>query len=150
MPVSCLFIVVLIEYCQLTRRKHKLATTVYTEYVYNLSDGKEVTLKPLNIGRLKALMAVWKEFENLEKEEDSFDIFINCAGIALEHEYKEDYPEGTRGKGKEVLSRPYKEYLEEVLDMDTIYKIMEVCAGMKLNDPNLLAAAARVAEDGTR
>jgi hypothetical protein len=33
-----------------------------------------------------------------------------------------------------------KETLEELLDIQTMYKILEIAADIKLNDPNLLAA----------
>jgi hypothetical protein len=34
-----------------------------------------------------------------------------------------------------------KEQLEEIMDLPTVYKVIEVAAGIKLNDPNALAAA---------
>jgi hypothetical protein len=34
-----------------------------------------------------------------------------------------------------------KEQLEELIDLPTVYKVIEVAAGIKLNDPNALAAA---------
>jgi hypothetical protein len=34
-----------------------------------------------------------------------------------------------------------KTKLEDVVDLPTIYKIIEVAAGIKLDDPNALAAA---------
>lgn len=131
-----------------------MATKVYTEEVVSLQDDTEVTLRPSPIGRLRRIMAEWKKFENLKDDDDTFQIFVNCCGIALEKELAGKFdrteadPKITEEKN-EVLAKPYKDYLEETLDMDTIYKIMEVCAGMKLNDPNLQAAAARIMEDGT-
>jgi hypothetical protein len=124
-----------------------MATAVYDEVEVVLQDNTEVTLKPLPISQLRRFMAAWKEMANLkgetdeEKEEYSFTVFVNCAGIALENQFKalEKFTE-TKGKLKDPLSKEYREYLENVLDMDTIYKIMEVCGGLKLNDPNLLAA----------
>ena len=124
-----------------------MATTVYDEVEIVLQDNTEVILKPLPIGQLRRFMAAWKQMANLpgdtdeEKEEASFTVFVNCAGIALENQFKalEKFTE-TKGKLKDPLSKEYREYLEEVLDIDTIYKIMEVCGGLKLNDPNLLAA----------
>jgi hypothetical protein len=95
-------------------------------------------------------MKEWKKFESLDDEDDSFDIFINCAGLALEKDFLEKFPSLTDAKRKkDQLPSDYKEYLEDTLDMDTIYKVLEICAGMKLNDPNLLAAMAAQREDGT-
>lgn len=124
-----------------------MATAVYDEQDVLLQDNTEVTLKPLPIGQLRRFMAAWKEMANLkgdtddEKEEYSYTVFINCSGIALENQFiaLEKFPK-TRGVAKDPLSKEYRDYLEQVLDMETIYKIMEVCGGLKLNDPNLLAA----------
>lgn len=124
-----------------------MATTVYEEVDITLQDKTDVVLKPLPIAQLRRFMAAWKEMAHLkgetdeEKEEYSFTVFVNCAGIALENQFLalEKFTE-TRGKGKDPLSKEYRDYLENVLDMDTIYKVMEVCGGLKLNDPNLMAA----------
>jgi hypothetical protein len=37
-----------------------------------------------------------------------------------------------------------REALEEALDVPTIWKIIEVCGGIKLGDPNLIAAANKM------
>lgn len=131
-----------------------MATAVYDEQDVLLQDNTEVTLKPLPIGQLRRFMAAWKEMANLkgdtddEKEEYSYTVFINCSGIALENQFiaLEKFPK-TRGVGKDPLSKEYRDYLEQVLDMETIYKIMEVCGGLKLNDPNLLAALTQETQD---
>ncbi len=133
-----------------------MATAVYDEKEILLQDNEPVVLKPLPIGQLRRFMAAWKEMANLkgesdeEKEEYSYTVFVNCAGIALENHFIAiEKFESTRPKPKTgaaakkdegPLSPEYREYLENVLDMETIYKIMEVCGGLKLNDPNLLAA----------
>lgn len=127
-----------------------MATKIYKEKEIALQDGEVVTLRPMPIGRLRRFMAVWSGFEKIEEDDDGLDIFVDCSGIALEGELKEKFEEGTKGSGDSVLSDAYREYLEDVLDMDTIYEIMEICGGMKLNDPNLLAAVQRMnQEDGT-
>lgn len=131
-----------------------MANTVYTEEEITLQDGTELTLRPSPIARLRRIMKEWKKFEGIEDEDESFDIFINCCGIALEKDFRDKFEsvkadQTIKEEKGQVLSSKYKEYLEETLEMDTIYKIMEVCAGMKLNDPNLLAAAAAQREAGT-
>lgn len=120
-----------------------MAKTAYDEVELRLQDGEEVTLKPLNIGRLKKFMAAWKGFQtvDLEKnEEAAFDVYITCAGIALQKELEHKFAENVNRQGE--LSEDYREYLEDTLDMDTIFKVLEVCGGLKLNDPNLLRAVA--------
>lgn len=106
-----------------------MATTVYEVVDVELLDGTSVTLRPLSITLLKKFM---KEFDKIADEKiasdniKSMDLLLNCAAIAMQ-QYKPELAE--------------KEKLEEIIDMPTIYKVVEVAAGIKLNDPNLLAAA---------
>lgn len=130
-----------------------MASTVYNKEVIELQDGTEVTLRPLPIGRLRRFMDAWLKFEEAKTNDDGYNVFINCAGIGIEHEFKGKFDslkatEAQRNEG-EFLSEEYKEYLEDVLDLDTIYKILDVCGGLKLNDPKLLEAAAAAMEAGT-
>lgn len=122
-----------------------MATKAYTAREISLQDDTDVTVRPLPIGRLRRFLEAWEVIKDIDEGDDGFNIFINCSGIALEHEFK--------GKGKfdsvraavnedgEFLSPEYKEYLEEVLDLETIYVILEVAGGIKLNDPKLIQAA---------
>lgn len=109
-----------------------------------LSDGTEVTLRPLVIGRLRRFMKAFDEGSNAEAGDfdANYDVYVNCVGICLEGELKDQFPEGTKGTGGAWLSDEYREYLEDTVDMETVFKVIEVCAGMKLNDPNLLRALA--------
>ena len=120
-----------------------MAKTVYDSVDITLQDGREVTLVPLAIGRLRRFMKEWGEFANIKDEDDAYDIYINCCGIALEKAVAEDF-EVTKDSEK-VLTDEYREYLEDVLDIDTIYKILEITGGLKLNDPKLLEEVERQA-----
>lgn len=45
-----------------------------------------------------------------------------------------------------VLLKPYNtdwtdEEIEELVDMETLYKVIEVCGGIKLNDPKMIEMA---------
>lgn len=122
-----------------------MAKTVYDSVDITLQDGREVTLVPLAIGRLRRFMKAWSEFANIENEDDAFDIYINCCGIALEKAVQTDF--NSTKDTENVIPDDYREYLEDVLDMDTIYKVLEVCGGLKLNDPKLLAEAERLAAE---
>jgi hypothetical protein len=77
--------------------------------------------------------------------DDGFDIYLNCSGIALEENFKSQFnPIAASVEEKEkgeFLSPEYKAYLENVLDLETIFLILEVAGGIKLNDPKLLEAA---------
>jgi len=130
-----------------------MATRVYDIVDIILQDDTEVSLRPLPIGQLRRFMAAWEKMGDIDTETDSFVIFVTCAGIALENHFKTTNKfETTRGTEDDPLSEQYRTYLEGVLDMDTIFKVLEICGGLKLNDPKLLEALdsmANPAADGT-
>jgi hypothetical protein len=106
-----------------------LATTVYDIVEIELSNGESLTIKPLPIKQLRKFMAVIQKMDDPELESDNaaMEIFIEAAMICLEV-FK---PELSTDKDK----------FEELVEIPTMMKILEVAGGLKLNDPNLLGAA---------
>lgn len=106
-----------------------MATSIYETVEVELIDGTNVTMRPLKISLLREFMT---EFQKIGDEDiaadniKSMDLLLDCAAIAMK-QYNSDYSD--------------KAKLEDVVDLPTIYKIIEVAAGIKLNDPNALAAA---------
>ena len=126
-------------------------------------------LKPSRIKRLRKLMKVWDAMtEELradakvgdedeeakpkdgEMNEDLWlDTCLQCAGIALVPEVTRlsNDPKATRVHLEEIedengdLTDEYMEWIEDTLDLDSMYKVLEVCAKLKLNDPKLMEAA---------
>jgi hypothetical protein len=107
-----------------------LATQLYDTVEIELQDGRKAVLKPLPIKHLRDFMAVVAKLDKVETEQDAIDIFIEASAIAL----RKSLPDLANNK----------EALEEALDVPTIWKIMEICGGIKLGDPNLVAAAAKM------
>lgn len=139
-----------------------IATKVYAEEDITLQDGTDVTLRPLVIGKLRRFMTRWEDAEtDGEDQFKSMDLFVDVCGISLEDDFKAKFDrlKGSKDDLSEdapkdavapILSNEYREYLEDTLDMDSIYKIIEVCGGIKLNDPKLMERAmASLTEDGT-
>lgn len=129
-----------------------MANQVYTTEDITLQDGTEVTLKPLAIALLRRFMDAWREFEKMDgsDENQGFDVFVNCAGVGLSENFKDKYtlwPTAEQKKKGLHLNPDYKEYLEGVLDLDTIYKVLDVSGGIKLNDPKLMEAAVLAAAE---
>jgi hypothetical protein len=132
-----------------------MANEIFETKTIALQDGTEVTLRPLVIVQLRKFLSAWEEFNNVKEDADGFDVFINCAGIALENELrgvaqlngvtveKTSPTAAEKAKGA-WLSKEYKEYLETVLDLDTIYAVLET-GGVKLNDPKLMEEAEALA-----
>ncbi len=117
-----------------------MASTVYSVQVVTLQDDTDVTLRPLNIKGLRKFMAKMEEFGNIKNEEEGLDLLLDAAALCLAKQRPEFWDESKdRGKGKNRGG--YTEEWEDVADMPTVYKILDVCGGVKLDDPNLIAAA---------
>jgi hypothetical protein len=92
---------------------------VYDSDTIKLIDGTEIFITPLKIKYLREFM---QSFENLEKsqtEDDGLNILIDCIRIAM----KQYYPE------LKTVSD-----VEDNLDLKTMYKILEIAAGIKINE----------------
>jgi hypothetical protein len=101
-----------------------MATKVYETLELELQDGTVITVKPLNLKNLRAVMKEWANAQNVESEDEFLDILIKCTSIALSQ-----------------LAPEKSETVEEDLDLQTMYKILELAADIKLNNPNQTAAA---------
>lgn len=128
-----------------------MATRVYNEEEISLQSGDDVVLKPLVVGRLRRFMDAWAKFADVKKDDEGFNVFINCAGIALEENFKGKFDAlkatpAEKEKG-EYLSPEYKEFLEDTLDLESIYRILDIAGGIKLNDPKMIEAALAAAQE---
>ena len=72
-------------------------------------------------------MEVIKKVQDAEDEAATLGILVEACGVALETQL----PDLVADQDK----------LEEALDVPTINRILEVCGGIKMDDPNLIAAA---------
>jgi len=104
-----------------------LATTVYDVEEIQLQNGVNVKLKPLTIKELRKFMAAIAKTAEVTTEDETLTILIDACAVALEKQL----PELVKNRDE----------LEDVLDVPTINRILEVCGGIKMDDPNLLAAA---------
>jgi hypothetical protein len=97
-----------------------MATTIYTEQTLTLIDGTEITVRPLKISLLKPFM---KKFEGVaevaEDNEKSVNLLLECVQIAMK-QYKPELAGDVKA-------------LEELLDLPTVYKIVEAASGVKLD-----------------
>jgi len=108
-------------------KEDKLATTVYDVEEIELQSGAKVKLKPLSIKQLRKFMEVIKKVQDAEDETATLGILVEACGVALETQL----PDLVADLDK----------LEDALDVPTINRILEVCGGIKMDDPNLIAAA---------
>lgn len=96
-----------------------MATTMNEPKEIMLLDGTKIVARPLKISLLKEFMKTFDGIADVaEDNEKSLDVLLKCVGIALKQ-----YAPDTEGKD-----------LEEILDLPTVYAIVEEASGIKLGE----------------
>jgi hypothetical protein len=102
-----------------------MATTVHEGRELILMDGTKIKVRPLKISLLRPFMTKFEKIaEVAEDNEKSMALLIECVQIAME-QYSPDLAKD-------------KDKLEDVLDLPTVYDIIEAASGVKLSDANAL------------
>lgn len=103
-----------------------MATSVYETIEMELLDGTKIKMRPLKISLLREFM---KKFETIsdvaDSNDDSMNLLIECVQIAMK-QYNPEIAED-------------KEKIEDVFDLPMVYKVIEVAAGIKMDQGNALA-----------
>lgn len=110
-----------------------MANTVYTTHEYELDNGKTIVLKPLVISRMRRFMEIIEE--KIPASKDIYELndhLVDAAVICLE-------------KHNPEVVKDIDDFRDNI-DMETLYKVLEICGGVKLNDPNTVKALAETAE----
>jgi len=96
-----------------------MATTVHEANTIVLLDETEIKLRPLKISLLREFMAEFAKIDDVAEDNDkSMDILMKCVEIAM----------------KQYAPKLDAEGLEEILDLPTVYKIVEAASGVQLNE----------------
>jgi hypothetical protein len=86
-----------------------------------LIDGTEIAVRPLKLSLLRPFMAKFALLSEASDDNDkSMDILIDCALIAMK-QFKPELAES-------------KEALEELLDLPTVYEIIDAASGVQNSD----------------
>jgi hypothetical protein len=102
-----------------------MATAVHEGTELTLMDGSTVTVRPLKISLLRPFLKKFEAIAEVAEDNDkSTTILIECVQIAMK-QYRPELSEDL-------------EKLEDVLDLPTVYKIVEAASGIKLQDANAL------------
>jgi len=102
-----------------------MATTVHEGEELVLMDGSKIKVRPLKISLLRPFMSKFEQVAAVaDNNEKSMDILVECVQIAMK-QYKPELADNIAA-------------LEEVLDLPTVYNIIEAASGVKLSDANAL------------
>jgi hypothetical protein len=98
-----------------------MATTTHETNILTLIDGTKVEVRPLKISLLRPFM---KKFDGVaavaDDNEKSMSLLVECVQIAMQ-QYKPEIAGDL-------------EKLEELLDLPTVYKIVEAASGVRLSE----------------
>jgi len=96
-----------------------MATKIYTYTKVKLIDGTEIEIPPLKIKYLREFMDVFSQMEKVDNDYDAIDVLVECVRISMQQYYPK-------------ISKNIDQ-IEDNLDMNTIYEILEYSAGVKIN-----------------
>ena len=96
-----------------------MATTVYETKTINTLDGTEIEISPLKIKYLREFMTTFEPIKKSNNDDDSIFILVKCTQIAM----KQFFP---------TLSKSIND-VEDNFDLPTIYQIVDIGAGIKIN-----------------
>jgi hypothetical protein len=96
-----------------------MATKVYESDYIMLVDGTEVFVTPLKIKYLREFMSVFNDIKNTKNDDEAVEVLVRCVRVCM----KQYYPK---------ISNSVEE-VEDNVDMPTIYDILDVAAGIRIN-----------------
>lgn len=111
-----------------------MPTNIYDIKHVTLTDGTEIEISPLKIKYLKEFMDIFELLKDTKNDEESLNILTRCIRIAM----KQYYPQI-----KTV------DDVEDNVDLPTIYEILDISAGIKMNKKDNEEATSSIAPPST-
>jgi hypothetical protein len=96
-----------------------MATTVYQTKNVTLIDGTEIEIIPLKIKYLREFMEAFENVKSAKNDDEAIEFLVECVRISM----KQFYPKISKNKSN----------IEDNLDMPAIYTILDISAGIKIN-----------------
>jgi hypothetical protein len=96
-----------------------MATKIYSIDKINLFDGTEIEIPPLKIKYLREVMDSFSYIKNIKNDDDAILLLTECVRICM----KQYYPK---------ISNSIED-IEDNFDIPTVHKILELAAGIKIN-----------------
>jgi hypothetical protein len=95
-----------------------MAKKIYESGTVHLLDGTEIILGPLKIKYMREFMDIFNLVKLTTTDEQSITVLSECATVCM----RQYYP---------LIQT--RDQLEDALDLPTVYKTLEYCAGIKIN-----------------
>ena len=108
-----------------------MATEVYNSANIFLIDGTELEIVPLKIKYLREFMTAFEQVHKSQDDDEAIEKLTECVKICM----KQYYPE-------------IQSTVEDHVDLPTIYKILDVAAGIKINNKSEETVKKQATESG--
>ena len=112
-----------------------MATTVYKNKIIKLVDGTELDIVPLKIKYLREFMDAFEDVKTAKDDDEAIDFLVECVRITM----KQYYPDIQLTKSD----------VEDSLDMPTIYTVLDISAGIKINQKSEETVKDQATESGS-
>ena len=109
-----------------------MATEVYNRDNIFLIDGRELEIIPLKIKYLREFMEQFQSMKKATNDDEAIEVLTKCACICM----KQYCPEIAKNA-------------DDYLDLPTVYKIIDVAAGIKINQKSDEAVKDQAIEKGS-
>lgn len=111
-----------------------MATTIYNTKKISLVDGRVLVASPLKIKYLREFLKVFDTIKEAETDDDSIAVLVECAFISMQ---------------QYCPSIKTIEELEDSVDLPTIYEIIDIAAGIKINQKSDDAVKDQAVDSGS-
>jgi hypothetical protein len=111
-----------------------MATSVYDKKYFSLVDGTILVATPLKIKYLREFLEVFETIKEAKTDDESISVLVDCALITM----KQYAPQI-----KTV------DDLEDSLDLPTIYEIIDIAAGIKINEKSEETVKSQAVDSGS-
>ena len=112
-----------------------MATTIYKSEIVYLFDGTELEIVPLKIKYLREFMQAFENVKGTKNDDEAIAALVECVRICM----KQYYPT-ISGTTDDV---------ENNIDMPTIYKVLDVYAGIRINKKSEETVKDQALESGS-
>ena len=96
-----------------------MATTIYKSEIVYLFDGTELEIVPLKIKYLREFMQAFENVKVTKNDDEAIAALVECVRVCM----KQYYP---------TISGSVED-VEDSIDMPTIYKVLDISAGIRIN-----------------
>jgi hypothetical protein len=111
-----------------------MATEVYKTEIISLIDGTQIEIVPLKIKYLREFMNIFNIIKTVNNDDDAILVLSECCRICM----KQYYP---------PISESL-EVLENNIDLPTIYKVIDIAAGIKIDKKSEETVKDQAVESG--